>query len=103
MCEYWMSLVLRGRVVLMAPGEFLVLCRERDFHFGIGSKDTVSLWDAEGALVDEAKLSGGGAAGMSFSRETDGVRGIFGALNPCRINLCCFFSFIIFFHHSVSC
>ena len=85
----------------MAPGAFLVLCRKRDFHFGIGTNDTVSLWDAEGALVDEAKLSGGGAAGMSFARETDGVRGwIRGA--PMLHESLVFF-LIFFSHHSVSC
>lgn len=57
----------------MAPGTFLVLCKIRDFQFGIGHSDTVSLWNADGALVDSAKLSGHGEAGVSFARDTDGV------------------------------
>ena len=77
----------------MAPGAFLVLCRKHDFHFGIGTNDTVSLWDAEGALVDQAKLSGGGAAGMSFARETDGVRGKDSGRSHI-VDLCCFFLYL---------
>lgn len=55
-------------------GAFAVLCKPADFSFGIGSRDAVSLWDADGLLVDTTGLmSGGGMEGNSYAREPDGM------------------------------
>jgi hypothetical protein len=41
--------------------------------FSLYRYNTVSLWDAEGVLVDSATLSGEGKKGTSFARDADGV------------------------------
>ena len=44
---------------VLAAGAELQLCKDADgsFEFGIGGTDTVSLWDAGGAVVKMGKLS----------------------------------------------
>jgi uncharacterized protein YjiK len=55
------------------PGGFRVLCKNREFVYGIGGSDTVSLWDDRGDMVDTTgRLSKGGEPGNSYARETDG-------------------------------
>ena len=55
------------------PGGFSVLCKDREFVFGIGGSDTVSLWDDRGEMVDTTgRLSNGGEPGNSYARATDG-------------------------------
>jgi hypothetical protein len=39
-------------------GEYLVLCRNVDFDFGIGSDDVVTLLDNSGEIISEVKLLG---------------------------------------------
>ena len=55
------------------PGGFRVLCKHREFVYGIGGDDTVSLWDDKGEMVDTTgRLSKGGVPGNSYARATDG-------------------------------
>lgn len=50
-----------------------MLCKNRDFVYGIGGDDTVSLWDDKGEMVDTTgRLSKGGKPGNSYARATDG-------------------------------
>jgi len=42
----------------ISPGEFVTLCRDQDFAFGIGGDDTVTLLDATAKKVDEVTLPG---------------------------------------------
>ena len=55
------------------PGGFRVLCKIREFVYGIGGSDTVSLWDDRGKMVDTTgRLFKGGKPGNSYARATDG-------------------------------
>ena len=55
------------------PGGFRVLCKHREFVYGIGGDDTVSLWDDKDEMVDTTgRLSKGGVPGNSYARATDG-------------------------------
>lgn len=47
--------------VTMAPGEFLLLCRDVDFAFGIGGDDTVTLLNEVGVILDSVILPDKGA------------------------------------------
>lgn len=51
----------------MAPGAFLVLCRDEDFAFGIGSDDTVTLLGATGMRVNSVALTGAGNDEETYS------------------------------------
>jgi len=51
----------------IAPGRYIVLCKERDFLFGIGTDDTISLLDATGDLVDSVSLPGVGTDDETFA------------------------------------
>ena len=47
-----------GSGVSIAANSKMVLCRKADFEFKIGGNDTVTLWDAAGAMVDTTTLDG---------------------------------------------
>jgi len=53
--------------ITMAPGEFLVLCRNEDFEFGIGGDDTVTIVDATGIPLSSASLPGSGTDGETYA------------------------------------
>eukprot|EP00581_Thalassiosira_minuscula_P031820 CAMPEP_0183768422 /NCGR_PEP_ID=MMETSP0739-20130205/16733_1 /TAXON_ID=385413 /ORGANISM="Thalassiosira miniscula, Strain CCMP1093" /LENGTH=874 /DNA_ID=CAMNT_0026007653 /DNA_START=27 /DNA_END=2648 /DNA_ORIENTATION=- len=48
-------------------GEYLVLCREVDFDFGIGSDDGITLLDENGNVVSEAMLLGDSVDDQTFA------------------------------------
>jgi hypothetical protein len=52
--------------VTMAPGEFLVLCKE-SFGFGVGTDDTINLLDATGTLVDSVTIPEDGADDETYA------------------------------------
>lgn len=56
---------------VIEPGAFLLLVKDVDHGFGLGGEDAVRLFDAEGALIDEATWPDGGAD-PSWCRPTDG-------------------------------
>jgi hypothetical protein len=43
---------------LLEAGEYLIVCRNQDFSFGIGRNDIVTLLDANGEIVDSVELKG---------------------------------------------
>uniref|UniRef100_A0A6S8YZZ2 LTD domain-containing protein n=1 Tax=Chaetoceros debilis TaxID=122233 RepID=A0A6S8YZZ2_9STRA len=54
--------------VSIAPGEYKVLCKGADFAFGIGSTDTVTLVDTNGAIVSTSgSLPGTGGDSASYA------------------------------------
>lgn len=53
--------------IIINPGEYLVLCRDVDFDFGIGSDDVVTLLDDNGEIVSEVMLLGSGEADQTFA------------------------------------
>lgn len=61
----------------LEPGAFLVLRKDQDHAFGLGTDDAVVLYNDEG-IVDLADWASGDAA-VSFCRTPDGV----GPLKPC--------------------
>ena len=58
----------------IASGEYLILCQKVDFEFGIGSDDTITLLDEDGAVVSEVMLPGMGGDEETYSYfDTDGM------------------------------
>jgi hypothetical protein len=53
--------------VTVAPGEFLILCKDKDFKFSIGIDDTISLLDPTGIPVDSVTLPGIGANDETYA------------------------------------
>lgn len=51
----------------IAPGEYLVLCKDVDFEFGIGSDDTVTLLDGSGSPLGTVSLPGTGADDETYA------------------------------------
>ncbi|WP_158524608.1 lamin tail domain-containing protein [Auritidibacter sp. NML100628] len=56
----------------LAPGEFLVLTKDKDFSFGLGKGDSVSLRDASGAEIDRLDYEATSPI-ANFSRCPDGT------------------------------
>jgi len=54
------AVTLDGKI--LAPGDLLLLCRDAEFPFGIGSDDTITLLDASGNLLDSVTLPEGGSS-----------------------------------------
>ena len=66
----------------LAPGEFLVLYADEAFDFGLGADDSVTLFDAEGVIVDTIDWAAGDAPeDLSYGRFPDGS-GEFETLTP---------------------
>lgn len=53
--------------IIINPGEYLVLCRNVDFDFGIGSDDVVTLLDTNGDIISEVMLLGSSEADQTFA------------------------------------
>ncbi len=56
----------------LEPGGFLALVRGADHTFGLGAEDSVTLWDADGQVVDVLSWVDG-AADPSWCRRPDGA------------------------------
>jgi len=52
---------------IINAGEYLVLCRNVDFDFGIGSDDVVTLLDNNGEIVSEVMLLGSSEENQTFA------------------------------------
>lgn len=52
---------------IVNSGEYLVLCRDVDFSFGIGSDDVVTLLDDKGVILSEVMLLGNSEEEQTFA------------------------------------
>lgn len=67
--------------VIIRAKAFMLLCKETDFEFGIGSGDTVSFFDASSVMIGTVYLEGSGVEDVTFSRVPD-ASGVFRRTDP---------------------